>query len=102
MDKILSFTNGMNFEDFLHDEKTKDAVIRNFEIIGEAANKIPENIKSKYNQVPWMEMYGLRNIVSHEYFGIDFELIWKIILDQLPENKNDVEQILILETLAEE
>ena len=65
----------MSFAAFERDTKTIDAVIRNFEIIGEAAKNIPSEIKEKHTEVPWAEMYLLRNKVSHEYFGIDYEII---------------------------
>jgi len=74
-----------------------DAVVRNLEIIGEASNKIPEDIKNKYPQIPWDKMYGLRNRISHEYFGLDYEIIWEIISKQLPDNKEQLKQILRIE-----
>lgn len=76
--KILSFTAGMNYTDFIADEKTIDAVVRNFEIIGEAANRIPEEFKMQHPEIEWRRIIGLRNRVIHEYFGIDYETIWKI------------------------
>lgn len=71
-----------------------DAVIRNLEIIGEASNKVPDIIKSKYPEIPWRQMYGLRNFVAHEYFGIDYENIWKIISIQMPKNMEDLERVI--------
>lgn len=71
-----------------------DAVIRNLEIIGEASNKVPDIIKAKYPEIPWRQMYGLRNFVAHEYFGIDYENIWKIISTQMPNNMNDMERVI--------
>ena len=72
-----------------------DAVIRNFEIIGEAAKNISIEIKDQYTNVPWNEMYLLRNKVSHEYFGVDYEIIWDIAINYLPENKKQIESILL-------
>ena len=72
---------------FVDSTLIQDAVIRNFEIIGEASNNIPAEIKSKYPNVPWAEMYLLRNKVSHEYFGIDYEIIWDVAFNHLPETK---------------
>ncbi len=94
MDRIAEYTEGLSFPDFKRDHKTTDAVIRNFEIIGEAARNIPREIKVKYHEVPWDEMYLLRNKVSHEYFGIDYEIIWDIATNYLPENKNQIKAIL--------
>jgi len=65
----------IEFESFKKDYKTVDAVIRNFEIIGEAAKRVDENIKDKYPNIPWKEMYYLRNRISHEYFGVDYEIL---------------------------
>lgn len=94
--RIEEYTCTMSFVDFKRDYKTVDAVIRNFEVIGEAAKKIPDFIKDKHYQVPWDEMYLLRNKVSHEYFGIDYEIIWDIIVNYLPDNKRQIEDILLL------
>ena len=71
-----------------------DAVVRNFEIIGEAAKNIPDQIKEKYPEIPWKKMYGLRNLISHEYFGVDYEMIWQIITEDLPQNMKDMSKIL--------
>ena len=76
--KILNYTNGMSFEDFLADDKTTDAVVRNFEIIGEAARRLPENFKADHPEMEWRGMAGLRNSITHEYFGVDYKTVWKI------------------------
>ena len=93
IDRILEYTHGYDFLMFKRDYKTVDAVIRNFEIIGEAAKNIPNRIKEQYPDVPWNEMYSLRNRISHAYFGIDYEIIWDILTNYLPENKSQVESI---------
>ena len=92
--RIAEYTEGYDFARFKKDYKTVDAVIRNFEIIGEASKNLPIAIKEKYTNVPWSEMYLLRNKVSHEYFGIDYEIIWDITQNYLPENKLQIEIIL--------
>ncbi|MBP7850926.1 MAG: DUF86 domain-containing protein [Lentimicrobiaceae bacterium] len=97
MKRIAEYIEGLLFDRFKKDYKTVDAVIRNFEIIGEAAKNIPVEIKDKYPEVPWAEMYLLRNKVSHEYFGIDYEIIWDVALNYLPENQKQIEGILELE-----
>jgi len=94
MGRIAEYIEGYAFIDFKRDYKTVDAVIRNFEIIGEASKSIPQEIKDKYPQVPWNEMYSLRNKVSHEYFGIDYEIIWDVAYNYLPENKIQIDDIL--------
>ena len=94
MNRIAEYIEGLTFHDFKRDYKTADAVIRNFEIIGEAARNISPEVREKYNEVPWDEMYLLRNKVSHEYFGIDYEIIWDIATNNLPENRKQGENIL--------
>jgi len=83
--KILSYTSGMDFDDFTNDDKTIDAVVRNFEIIGEAANRVPDNFKSDHPEIEWRRMTGLRNRIIHEYFGINYETVWKIKEENIPE-----------------
>ena len=94
INRITEYTEGFTFADFKKDYKTVDAVIRNFEIIGEAAKNLSTEIKERYTNVPWSEMYLLRNRVSHEYFGVDYEIIWDIAINYLPENKNQIEAII--------
>ena len=77
-EKILLYTNGLSFEQFISDSKTIDAVIRNFEIIGEAANRLPEEFKDKYPEIDWHRMRGFRNRIVHDYFGIDYNIVWQI------------------------
>ena len=71
-----------------------DAIIRNFEIIGEASKNIPVDVQKKYPEIPWKKMYGLRNLISHEYFGIDYEMIWEIAKNNLPQNRVDLIEII--------
>ena len=83
--KILDYTKDLSFEDFLADSKTVDAVIRNFEIIGEAANLLPEEFKEKYPDIDWHRIRGFRNRIVHDYFGIDYTIVWQIRNLFLPE-----------------
>lgn len=94
MRRILDYTDGLSFDEFKASNLTTDAVIRNLEIIGEASNNVPDKIKSNYPEIPWKQMYGLRNLVVHEYFGIDYENIWKIISDELPTNFQDLRAVI--------
>ncbi len=82
--KISDYLGDSEYDDFAGNSMLIDAVIRNPEIIGEAAGKIPQEIKDNWLQVPWNRMIGLRNIVAHEYFGIDLEIIWRVIETDLP------------------
>jgi uncharacterized protein with HEPN domain len=88
MERIAEYISGLDFANFKRDYKTVDAVIRNFEIIGEASKNLPQEIKNKYPQGPWQEMYYLRNKVSHEYHGINYIIIWDVASNYLPENRN--------------
>ena len=94
MERIAEYIEGYNFIKFKQDYKTVDAVIRNFEIIGEAAKNLPEDFKTIHSDLPWSEMYLLRNKVSHEYFGVDYDIIWDIALNYLPENKLRIKQFI--------
>lgn len=92
--KIEKFISGYSFEEFLQDEKTKDAVIRNLEIIGEAAKKIPEDTKIKHSQIPWERIIGLRNRLTHGYFAIEYGIVWEIITKELNFLKNKIQKLL--------
>lgn len=94
MERIAEYIDGYDFDRFKKDYKTVDAVIRNFEIIGEASKNLDEVIKMKYPEVPWKEMYYLRNRVTHEYFGIDYEIIWDVASNYLPGNKIQIDHII--------
>jgi uncharacterized protein with HEPN domain len=92
--RILAYTKEFDFNSFVSDSKTVDAVIRNFEIIGEAANLLPDNVKEEYNSVDWIRIRGFRNRVVHHYFGVDMEIVWRIIEENIPRLSNDIENIL--------
>lgn len=95
MTRIAEYIEGYDFDRFKKDYKTVDAVIRNFEIIGEAAKNLPDSIKETNPNIPWDEMYLLRNKVSHEYFGVDYEIIWDVCVNHLPGNKLQIQSTLI-------
>jgi uncharacterized protein with HEPN domain len=90
MARVQEYTQGLELSTFIYDYKTVDAVVRNFEIIGEASKHVSKQIKDKYPTVPWEEMYRLRNRISHEYFGIDYEILWDIATNHLPQNHGDI------------
>jgi Uncharacterized conserved protein len=94
IDAIERFVEGMEFEDFKSDDKASSAVIRKFEIIGEATKNVPETIKQKYPIIPWREMAGMRDKLIHFYFGIKYDLVWHTIKDVIPEVKPLVRKIL--------
>ncbi len=83
--KILRFTRGYTKDEFVADDRTFDAVVRNLEVIGEAVKKLPSVFKERYSEVPWKKIAGLRDIVAHEYFGIDEDIVWDIVVSRIPE-----------------
>jgi uncharacterized protein with HEPN domain len=91
---ILQFVKGMSFEEFSADRKTYSAVIREFEIIGEAVGKLPEVLKGTRPEVEWQDIKDFRNLLSHEYFGVDLEIVWKIIEDDLPALMDAIREII--------
>jgi uncharacterized protein with HEPN domain len=92
--KILDYTKDITFEQFKSDNKTIDAVIRNYEIIGEASNLLPNEIKEKYTEVDWYRIRGFRNRIVHDYFGVDLQIIWKITFDQIPGLISNITRVL--------
>ena len=94
MERIQEYISDKEFITFKRDYKTVDAVIKNFEVIGEAAKNVPQDIKSKYSEIPWEEMYRLRNRITHEYFGIDYKIIWEIATEKLSQNQTDLKTII--------
>jgi len=92
--KILDYTKDMTREDFFADSKTFDAVIRNLQIIGEAAKKIPPDIRRQYKTVEWKKLAGLRDIVIHDYFGINEDIIWDVITSRMPVLAHEIGYIL--------
>ena len=91
---IEKYIGNLEFNDFSKDRKTIDAVVRNFEIIGEASKYIPDYIKGKYAAVDWIGIVGLRNRIAHEYFGISLEIVWNIVKQELPKLQKQMKQIL--------
>lgn len=89
---IEKYTRDMSFKKFSADQLVIDAVIRNFEIIGEASKHIPKQTKSKYPTVPWNEITGMRNKMIHEYFGVDTDIVWETIQNSLPVLKKLLKQ----------
>ncbi|MCG2743983.1 MAG: DUF86 domain-containing protein [Desulfobacteraceae bacterium] len=90
---MAEYTKDLDFSSWSQDRKTIDAVIRNLEIIGEAASHIPESIQSKYPEIPWIQMKGMRNILIHEYFGVDIDVLWQTVIDDLPRLKKQIETL---------
>lgn len=92
--RIEEYIGEIEFREFKMNYLIVDAIVRNFEIIGEASKNIPEEVKNKHPEIPWKKMYGLRNLIAHEYFGIDYEMIWEISKKNLPQNSIDLRKII--------
>lgn len=90
----LEITRGMDYEAFHQDKKTMKAVLYNLAVIGEAARKVPEEVTARYPAIPWREMGDMRNVVIHEYFGIDMKILWETIKNELPPIENRLKDIL--------
>lgn len=93
--KIDRFTEHLNDSDeFFEDEKTFDAVLINFVIIGESVNRLSDELKESHHMIPWSKIKGFRNLVVHDYFGVDAEEAWQIIEDKIPELTFKIKKIL--------
>jgi uncharacterized protein with HEPN domain len=92
--KVRRYTLGLSKEAFSADERTVDAVLRNLEVIGEAAKKVPDEIRSRSPKIDWKRISGLRDILIHEYFGIDLEIIWDIVQNKLPDLESQAKALL--------
>lgn len=92
--RIQDYILDMDYKTFLDDMKTRDAVVRNLEIIGEASKNIRDDIRNQYSDVPWKEMSGVRDKLIHHYFGINFEVVWTIIHEELPGIEKSISEIL--------
>lgn len=92
--KILKYVRGLTFEDFVRDELTADAVVRNLEIIGEAANNLPKKFREKHKEIPWSHIVGMRHKVIHEYYGVDIEILWATVKEDLVELRKQIGALL--------
>jgi len=94
MNRIEEYLGNLEFNKFKQNNLIVDAIIRNFEIIGEASKKTPVEVREKHPEIPWKKMYGLRNLIAHEYFGIDYQMIWEIVKNNLPQNRTDLQKLI--------
>ncbi len=88
------YTEGQNYEQFLADTKTQDAVIRALEILGEATKKLSPSLRETHPEIPWKSMAGVRDKLIHDYFGVNVDIVWEIVRDQLPALAEQVEAAL--------
>ncbi|MFZ2070414.1 MAG: DUF86 domain-containing protein [Halobacteriota archaeon] len=94
MEAIEQFVEGMSFEAFKNDDMRSSAVLRKFEIIGEATKNVPESIKLSYASIPWRDMAGMRDRLIHFYFGVKYDLVWNTIKKVIPQVKLSINKIL--------
>ena len=94
IESIETFVGDMTLEELEADEKTSSAVIRKFEIIGEAVKYMPDNVKEKYEDIQWKSMAGMRDRLIHAYFGIDYNLVWAAIKTEIPKLKPKLRKVL--------
>ncbi len=97
MERIGRYCAGLTFEEFSANELVIDGVVRNLGIIGEAAKKVPPAVQATCPELPWSQMYRLRNRISHEYFGLDLATIWRVATAHLPANYTDLLRLLAAE-----
>ena len=92
--KVKRYTGGIEYDEFADNEMIIDAVIRNFEIIGEAVSQLPVTVKEEYDEVSWREVKDFRNVIIHKYWTVDTEIAWEIVQDYLPELEEKIGNIL--------
>ena len=94
IDKIEEFVGKMDYGEFMKDDKTSTAVVKKIEIIGEAIKNIPRDVHAQYKHIPWKDIVGMRNKITHNYFKIDYEIVWNVVKEKLPALKNQIERVL--------
>ena len=83
--RVESYVSGLSYEDFLDDTKTQDAVIRNIEIMGEAAKGVSEAVRETLPSIPWHNIAGMRDRLIHDYFGVNLDIVWQVVSEELPQ-----------------
>ena len=92
--RIISYTSNMEYNAFIYEYKTQDAVIRNIEIMGEAVKLLSEKIKIENTDIPWKNIAGIRDKLIHDYFGVNIDIVWNIVKDEVPELFSKIKDIL--------
>lgn len=92
--EIESFINGRSYEEFNENKMLKNAVVRSLEVLGEASKNIPEEVKMKHSEIPWKRISGMRDKLIHNYFGVDYRMVWEVSKNKIPEIKPLVENLI--------
>ena len=100
IERIISYTHDIDYNDFEHDYKTQDAVIRNIEIMGEAVKSLSEEIRTNHPDIPWKNIAGTRDRLIHDYFGVNIDIVWNIVRYEIPDLSSKVK--IILQPMQEE
>lgn len=95
IDEVEEFTLGLSYGEFAADKKTVNAVIRSLEVLGEATKRIPPAVREQHPEIPWKNMAGMRDVLIHDYMGVDLKTVWKVAKERLPALRNDVQGILL-------
>ena len=90
--RILAYSEGLEYGDFLNDNKTQDAIIRNIEVLGEAVKLLSEDTKQSLSDVPWKDIAGTRDKLIHDYFGVNVDIVWDIIKNDIPQLKKKLKE----------
>jgi uncharacterized protein with HEPN domain len=97
VDKIMRYTKGFGYDDFASKDMVMDAVLRNLEIIGEAAKNVPADVRNRYPDVEWRKIAGLRDVLAHAYFGLEDETLWDVVQHEIPPLRDQIRHILSAE-----
>ncbi len=93
-DRIIEYCQGISESDFYDSQEKQDAVFRRIQIIGDASKHIPENIRVKYQHIPWKKIAGMRDIVVHEYFGVTLAMVWRVVIKDIPVLQEQIAEVI--------